>query len=387
MSAYAAAPQAPGAMGQDAPAEQILAYLDALGTWRDRRRVELDQLDEASLRSADGQAHTGDIILSMALWKSIADRHDLLVNTWDNGRVLEAERRRIITLIWGRLDTVSSANASVDAAGGAGGALSVSLPEACRLSDTLAASLRAALRIDGTEPDTVNRVHELRAQVERVRDQVQLIPSENRGSAQAALIDLDRRVVDITERAKRGADVGGLLGPIEAALATTERDLIVAASNRAKAKNDHQHAAQVRAELEARGEAVRGLAAYAQQQVRPVPHLGIPDVNALGDVPTDLTQLEAYLAKLDRVGAALDQVHTAYASALDRKNELEGLARSYAAEGAQVTDVPGASDDLAALMALVEKTAAEQPTDTDRLAALAAAVQAYTSALRKRGRR
>ncbi len=383
MTMYAAAPQAPGAMGQDAPADQILAYLDALGTWRDRRRVELDQLDEASLRSPDGKAHTGDIILSMALWKSIADRHDLLVQTWDSGRVLEAERRRIVTLIWGRLDTAGATSG----AGADAGALSVSLPEACRLSDTLAASLRSALRIDGTEPDTANRVHALRAQVERVRDQVQLIPAQNRTSAQAALIDLDRRVVDITERAKRGADVGGLLGPLEASLATTERDLIVAASNRAKAKNDSRHAAQVRAELEARGEAVRGLAAHAQQQVRPVPRLGIPDVTALGEVPTDLAELEAYLARLERVGAALDQVHSAYASALDRKNEMVGMARAYAAEGGQVADVPGASDDLAALVSLVDAAAAEQPADTDRLAALAAAVQAYTGSLRKRGRR
>ena len=387
MSTYASAPQAPGAMGQDAPADAILAYLDALGTWRDRRRVELDQLDEASLRSKDGANHTGDIILSMALWKSIADRHDLLVQTWDSGRALEAERRRITTLIWGRLDTVSTAGTAGAGTGADTGALSVSLPEACRLSDTLAASLRSALRIDGTEPDTANRVHALRAQVERVRDQVQLIPADNRSSAQAALIDLDRRVVDITERARRGADVGGLLGPLEASLATTERALIVAASKRAKAKHDHQHAAQLRAELEARGEAVRGLAAHAQQQVRPVPRLGIPDVNALGEVPTDLGALEDYLAKLERVGAALDQVHTAYASALDRKAETEGMARSYAAEGEQVTDVPGAGDDLRALMSLVEAAAAEQPADTDRLAALAAAVQAYTSALRKRGRR
>ena len=387
MSTYAVAPPAPGAMGQDAPADEILAYLDALGTWRDRRRVELDQLDEASLRSPDGSNHTGDIILSMALWKSIADRHDLLVSTWDSGRALEAERRRITTLIWGRLDTVGTSGTPGAGSGADTGSLSVSLPEACRLSDTLAASLRSALRVDGTAPDTVARVNALRAQVERVRDQVQIIPTQNRGSAQAALIDLDRRVVDITDRAKRGADVGGLLGPLEVALATTERDLIVAASNRAKAKNDHQQAVQLREELIARGEAVGGLATHAQQQVRPVPRLGIPDVTALGEVPTDLAALEQYLAKLRRVGAALDQVHTAFASALDRKNELTGMARAYAAEGETVADVPGASDDLTALMALVDQVAGELPTDTDRLAALAAAVQAYTSALRKRGRR
>lgn len=50
-SQFAQAPAAPGAMGEDVAPERLLAYLGELGTWRDRRRVELDALDEAGLRS------------------------------------------------------------------------------------------------------------------------------------------------------------------------------------------------------------------------------------------------------------------------------------------------------------------------------------------------
>ena len=40
----------------------------------------------------------------MALWKAVADRYDLLVATWDSGRVGPTELERLSTLVWGRLD-------------------------------------------------------------------------------------------------------------------------------------------------------------------------------------------------------------------------------------------------------------------------------------------
>ncbi len=163
----ATAPRAPGRLGQPLQAQDALEYLSALGTWREERKRELDHIDEAALAASDGSAHTGDLLLSMALWKAVADRHDLLVATWDSGRVGPTELERLSTLIWGRLDTTT--------AGGpvsAGGALAVSLPEACRLSDALAASLRARLGLDASEADTQARLRSLRASVERVRDLV-----------------------------------------------------------------------------------------------------------------------------------------------------------------------------------------------------------------------
>lgn len=47
----ASAPAPPGKMGSSVPATELLSFLDALGTWRDRRKAELDELDQAALHS------------------------------------------------------------------------------------------------------------------------------------------------------------------------------------------------------------------------------------------------------------------------------------------------------------------------------------------------
>ena len=69
--------------------------------------------------------------LSLALWKAVSDRYAEMWALWDGGRVLGGEREKITALVWGRLDTAGS-----------------SLPEACRLSDALAAQLRMRLALD-----------------------------------------------------------------------------------------------------------------------------------------------------------------------------------------------------------------------------------------------
>lgn len=369
---FAVAPQAPGSLGEDVGAPAILRYLDDLGRWRDRRRTELDQLDEASLRSPERDALTGDVLLSMALWKAVAERHDLLLETWDSGRVLEAERRRITTLIWGRLDQRAAS----------GNALAVSLPEACRLSDTLAASLRSRLRLEGAEPDVSQRIRDLRAQVERIRDQVGLVPSAARSGAQQVLVTLDRRLVDVTDRARRGADVGGLLGPLELDLATAERDLIVAASTRDRARGEKERAARLTDELVARADAVRRLAARCAEQVAPAPRLGVPDPTALGDAPADPAALATHLAKLDRVSAALDQAHAAYAGALEERDDLAAQARTQSDQaGSVLADRAEAAADVADLTARIDATLAAVPVPLPRLRALVAAQRAYLAAL------
>lgn len=317
-SAYAVAPTAPGSLGEDVAPERLMRYLDELGTWRDRRRTELDALDAAALSSPDGAALTGDVILSMTLWKAVAERHDLLMATWDSGRVGPTERKQLTTLIWGRLEP-----------GGGDSALAVSLPEACRLSDSLASSLRSRLRLEGSEPDVVERLRSLRAQVERIRDQVALVPASRRESAEETRAGLERRLDEVTERAQRGADVGGLLGPLEMAAATAERDLIVAAANRDRARGEHHAATQHREELLARGQAVRALAERTRTAVRPAPRLGVPDVSALGPVPTDPDELTAYRSRLDLVERALTQAQSTYAAALEERDDLAAaLARA-----------------------------------------------------------
>lgn len=366
---YAVAPAAPGTLGADVPAPELLHYLDALIRWRDQRRAELDTLDQAAMELPDPRersAVTPDVTLSMTLWQAVADRVELLLATWDSGRVGESERRRITTLVWGTLEQPGSR--------GAGQALAVSLPEACRLSDSLASSLRSRLRLDGADPDVAGRLRALRQQVERIADQVALIPARRSGSAQTAHAELDARLEEVTARHRRGADVGGLLGPLESSAATIERDLIVAASARAHAKADHAQATREVAELAARGAAVRALAERARAVVAPAPTLGVPDVSHLGPVPTEPDELTAYLARLERVDRALGVAQSTYAQALARREDL--AQRAEAVRAALEQD----ADASAAVASLAEQTAsllAARPTDTTRLEALVQAQETF----------
>ena len=206
-AATAITPEPPGSMGSTISSEDALHYLEALGTWRDQRRAELDRLDEAALAASGADAAggtstglTGDVMLSMALWKAVADRHDLLVATWDSGRVGPAERERLSTLIWGRLDaTLDPQLARRPDVPTSSGALAVSLPEAMRLSDALAASLRARLSLDPADANVTSRLRELRAQLERVRDLVAAEPPETRDRLSHKLTKLAERLGEMVE--------------------------------------------------------------------------------------------------------------------------------------------------------------------------------------------
>jgi hypothetical protein len=366
---YAVSPPAPGALGTDVPDRELLRYLDAMIRWKDERRAELDRLDQAALGledPAERAAVTPDVTLSMTLWQAVSDRLGLILATWDSGRVGEAERRRITTLVWGSLEQPGSR--------GGGQALAVSLPEACRLSDSLASSLRSRLRLDGADPRAADRLVDLRQQLARIADQVALIPESRRASAAQAHALLERRLEDVAERVRRGGDVGGFLGPLEAEAATTERDLIVAASARAHAKADRAQATREVDELAARGQAVRALAERARAEVHPAPRLGVPDVTALGPVPSDPDGLTAFLGRLDRVERALTQAHGEYAAALARRDGLaERAGRVHAAlaadEGASVAMGSLAEQTTAALQA--------RPTDLTRLEALVQAQETF----------
>lgn len=361
---YASAPPAPGTLGADIDAPTLLRYLDAMVRWRDARRAELDVLDAAALESPDRVALTSDVTLSMTLWQQIADRLELILATWDNGRVGPSERRRITTLVWATLEQPGTRGTQ---------SLAVSLPEACRLSDSLASSLRSRLRLDGADPDLAGRVRSLRQQLERIADQVALVPASRRGSAQEVYDRLDARLDDIIERIRRGADVGGLLGPLESAAASTERDLIVAASVRAHAKADHAQATREVAELSARGQAVRALAQRVRASVTPAPSLGIPDVHALGPVPSDPDEITAYLRRLERVDQALSVAQSTYAEAAGQLEEW----RSRAAAVQEALAGHPAAADLAGLGQQAEKLLAERPTDLTRLEALVQAQETF----------
>ncbi len=386
---YAVAPEAPGGLGQDVPPDRLMRYLSDLGQWRDRRKAELDTLDQAALDAPDGAALTGDVLLSMTLWKAVADRHDLLTAAWDSGRLDEAGRRRVVTLIWGRMEqAVPPTGAAGQPPGQPPGqsgqtgrpGMAVTLPEACRLSDSLAGSLRARLRLDGAEPDLANRLQDLRQQVERIRDQVALIPQAHRASAQDTLTGLDERLTDVTERARRGADVGGLVPPLEIAAATAERDLIVAAAARDRARGDHAKAARQRDQLQAEGQAVRALAERARAAVSPAPRLAVPDVTALGEIPTEPAALADYLKRLALVAQALEQARGVYGAALDAHRTLEE--RVQALEQAVSRGPDRVREDLAPLVTRADAALDATPADLDHARALIAAVDAYLHAAR-----
>lgn len=356
----AVAPAAPGRMGAQLDPQQALRYLDDLGTWRDARRTELDELDSRALDSADSDALTADVTLSMALWKAVADRYDLLLATWDSGRVGPAERERMSALIWGRLDPSDSS-------------LAISLPEACKLSDALAASLRARLALAPGDADVSVRTKQLRAQVERIRDLVDREPAGAREKSTAELTELDTRLTDVVNRAKRGADVGGLLGPLEIDAARAERDLIVRGARRRENAEDAARARRLQTELKARGDAVRDLAAKCVAAVTPAPRLGVPDVTAIGPVPTEPGEVDRYLARLDTVSRALTQAETTYAAALHRREDLSGTLEAFHLKAQS----RGEPEDLTELYRRAQQVLATTPVDLTRLSGLVAAYQAY----------
>jgi hypothetical protein len=339
------APAAPGRLGQAIDLAAAAAYLEALGGWRDARKAELDELDAAALSSREGPGLTGDIALSLALWKAASDRYEQLLRVWDSGRVGPVERQRLSSLIWGRLATTgdasllgtSSAPRPEQRGGSLATGLNVSLPEACRLSDALAGQLRARLGLELAGLEVTARLRDLRAQLERIRDQVNLEPAgarQQRAAEQQSR--LARRLQDVIGKAERGGDVGGLLGPLEIDAATFERDLIVDGAQRRTAGTKVRLARRQRSELEGREEALRSLAAECVSTVDPAPRLAVPDVEALGPVPNTLPALESYLQRLALVDRAMRVAEQAYRDALDRHAELVSRLAGYRAKAVAI---------------------------------------------------
>jgi hypothetical protein len=325
------APVAPGRMGQALDPMAAQVYMDELSTWRDGRRRERDELDKAALQAATGSSATGDILLSMALWKAVSDRYELLFATWNSGRVGATELMRMSTLIWGRLDASTASG------------LSVSLPEACRLSDALLSQLRVKLGLDPSGMEITERIRQLRAQMERIREQIDLEPA-GAAQQQAALEQsrLARRLRELAEKASRGGDVAGMLGPMEIDAATFERDLIVNGARRRDAAALVQRAREERADLDAREAALHSIVEECVRRVDPAPRYAVPDTAALGPVPNTLDQLENYLRRLDQVSRAMTIAQTAYMKALQDHEELASRLEAYRAKAVAtgVADVP-----------------------------------------------
>ncbi len=383
----------PAGSGRPLVAEDALRYLEALGTWRDQRKAELDLLDEAALGGARTQAaYTGDLLLSMALWKAVADRHDLLVATWDSGRVGPTELERLSTLVWGRLDAIPrtpsrrrSSRGSVRRAGRPGRLAARGVPALRRAGGLAAGPARPRRRPRPTSTARLRAAAGLGragARPRRPRARARSRDAARRrcstGSTRASLTSL--------ARAKRGADVGGLLGPLEHDAARAERDLIVGASNRRADAHDEARARALRAELEARGAALRDLAARCVAEVAPAPRLAVPDVAALGPVPTEPAAVDAYLVAARRGRPGHDDGpgrlrRRRWPSATSCAARLGAYAaKARPCESPRALTAQAASGPRRAGAARRRGPGAPRPADLVRARALVAAYQAYLTA-------
>lgn len=366
------APPAPGRLGQPVDSVACLAYLTALDGWRAGRRSELDLLDRTALQAhasgPEAAALTSDIALSLTLWKAVSDRYEQLRTVWDSGRVGPAERERLSTLIWGRLDS-SNLHAS---------GLSMSLPEACRLSDALAGQLRVRLGLELSGAEVTTRIRGLRAQLERIREQIATEPAGTRHTSAAERQSrLARRLKDITEKADRGGDVGGVLEPLEIEATVFERDLIVGGAQRREAAALLALVRRRRGDVQRRQADAQALVDRCRATVDPAPRYAVPDVNALGPVPNTATALADYLRRLDRVAQALTKVEQANSDALARHLELGHRLEAYRAK-AEATGV-AADVDLARTYVLATEALHRRPTPIGVAEQLVTLYQTYLS--------
>ncbi len=198
----------------------------------------------------------------------------------------------------------------------------------------MTSSLRARLSLEPSGAEVGTRLKDVRETVERIRDQVgtRTPVGAQRDAARTCCIRLDQRLADVTERAKRGADVGGLLAPLEYDASSAERDLIVGAGQRLDAARDAARGPELRTELAARGAAIRLLEDQCVAAVTPAPRpWPSPTSPRSARSPPASVRVDRYLERLDAVSRALTAAQTAYAEALAERDEVLGLAGAFGA--------------------------------------------------------
>ena len=276
--ASATAPAAPGRLGQPLVAQEALRYLEALGTWRDQRKAELDLLDEAAL-AGPGRSRPSPATCC-SRWRCgrpSPTATTCSLATWDSGRVGPTELERLSTLVWGRLDATHDSRAAASAGARLPARRGAGEPSRSRCPRPAGSPTRSPPRCGpgwaSTRRRPTSRHGCARCAPPWSASATSSTASRRRRTRRRSpMLDrLDARVADVLARAQRGADVGGLLGPLEHDAARAERDLIVGASNRRADAHDEARARALRAELEARGAALRDLAARCVAAGRPRP--------------------------------------------------------------------------------------------------------------------
>lgn len=132
---------------------------------------------------------------------------------------------------------------------------------------------------------------------------------------------------------------------------------------------------------------VRDLVDTCRAKVVPLPVLALPSVEALGPVrpigelesmpwPAARAAMEPYLLRVDRLGAAFDEVARRFGAVLDRRNELRGLLHAFRDKAAAA----GLGEDAALepLLRSAEQQLWSAPCDVEVAEEL---VQRYTAAV------
>jgi hypothetical protein len=342
----------------------MLTYLGALDSWLAQRRAELDALDAQILSTGRQAELTADMALAMALWQAAKIRQNLLLTTWDSGRVGREELERLSGLIWGRLDTAGSPVAALQS-------MAVSLPEAGRLSDALIAQLRARLNTDPNTTALQLRLSGLRAQAERLRDQLALEPPALAPIGRARLAEIVARTQELREKFDRGGDIAGLLSALETEAARFERDLIVGAARR---REGRELLTKVRAEhsaAAAREATVAALVAEVTAAVWPVPPVILPTLAELGPVPNTIEALTGYLARLEEFNTATTAVQTQFNTRLAEKDALGAQLAALQVKASALPADAGISDLITQISARLAERPVVLPTVQQLLGALA----------------
>ncbi|MDR0960188.1 MAG: hypothetical protein LBM23_07540 [Propionibacteriaceae bacterium] len=338
------APWPPGSIDQPGSPQEYLAYLDDFGQWVADLRQQIDTIDAELLKRGLSEEATADVAVALTIWQTVKNRYDDLVRTWDSGRVGPTELDRLTRLIWGRLGDEANPGDAL-----ATRHLALNLPEACRLAEALTSQLVDDYDLTPVTREMSARLEALRAQVERLREQVALEPAADQPRLIAVVDQMDADVDALVAKADRGGDIGGSLGPLEIQGATMERDLIVGNAQRRALSGRLTTVTAQRNSVQRREAEVVALVAEVAAEVSPPPKYAVPRVEALGEIPTTPEALDRYEAQLIRASAALDYVERANREALAVKSDLADRVADLRASGdASITALVDQAGDLVA---------------------------------------
>ncbi len=316
------APPAPGAIGRAPEPAPLQDYLTALDAWVRGRRAELDELDAAALaagRGARGRLRHGAVARAVE-----GGLRPLPADVGHLGRRPRAQpsASKIATLIWGRLDGHPRRRRWPSRC-----------PRRAGSPTPWPASCAPALAEPGAD-EAAARIKDLRAQLERIRDQV--APRAGRWAATPTVDRLARPDGAARRRHRAGRARRRRRWPPRPARAG-RRDLRARPHRRQRPaprrpRPGRRGPRRCAPTCSARAAALRRLAATCVRTVEPAPRYAVPDVEALGPVPNTPEAIGPYLDRLGRVGQALTIAQRGLRRRPGRAHRPRRPARAYVAK-------------------------------------------------------